>query len=157
MTWTRWALPWGRAKSWPSASLLCLPGRRPQADSRRGPQRSGSGGVPWGHWESCSAALRQNDPDATEFIQELAEAKPKDLHKGVEVGVGDLFAGLRPQDVLARKAVRPERAKIVDAQHDAPGLAGHLRAHEKRHRARGHVGRQASGRAAIWRWASGTW
>ena len=75
----------------------------------------------------------------------------------VEVGVGDLFAGLRPQDVLARKAVRPERAKIVDAQHDAPGLAGHLRAHEKRHRARGHVQRQASGRAAIWRWASGTW
>ena len=31
--------------------------------------------------------------------------------------------------------------KAIDAQHDAPGLEGHLRAHEGRHRARGHVGR----------------
>ena len=65
------------------------------------------------------------------------------------LGVGDLFclrhccrcAGLRPHEVLARRALRPERAEIIDAQHDAPGLEGHLRAHEKRHQARGHVGR----------------
>ena len=65
------------------------------------------------------------------------------------LGVGDLFclcrccrcAGLQPHEVLACRAVRPERAKTVDAQYDAPGLEGHLRAHEKRHQACGHVGR----------------
>ena len=50
-------------------------------------------------------------------------------------------AGLQPHEVLARKALRPERAKIIDAHYDAPGLAGHLRAHEGRHRESGHVGR----------------
>ena len=63
--------------------------------------------------------------------------------------MGDLFclrrccrcAGLQPHEVLACRSVRPERAKTVDAQYDAPGLEGHLRAHEKRHQARGHVGR----------------
>ena len=65
------------------------------------------------------------------------------------LGVDDFFclrhccrrAGLQPHEVPARKALRPERAQIIDAQHDAPSLAGHLRAHEGRHRARGHVGR----------------
>ena len=50
-------------------------------------------------------------------------------------------AGLPPHEVLARKALRPERAKIIDAHYDAPGLAGLLRAHEGRHRESGHVGR----------------
>ena len=41
----------------------------------------------------------------------------------------------------ARRALRPERAKTIDAQHDAPGLEGDLRADEGRRKARGHVGR----------------
>ena len=35
------------------------------------------------------------------------------------LGVGDLFC-LQPHEVPARRALRPERAKTIDAQHDAP-------------------------------------
>ena len=65
------------------------------------------------------------------------------------LGVGDLFclrrccrcAGLQPHEDFARRALRPERAATIDAQHDAHGLERDLRAHEEQHKARGHVGR----------------
>ena len=46
------------------------------------PSRLVTGRPCWGHLKSCSTAFREDDPNATEFIRELAKATPQDLGEG---------------------------------------------------------------------------
>ena len=153
--------PWGRAKSWPSASLLCLPRQWPQADSKWGPQRSVTGRVPWGGDE------REDDPRATEFIQELASAEPQDLGEGRLGALGWVLsfvcaavAGVQVFNLTKSLPVEPYNESgpnLLTRNTTRRAWKATFELMKNNTKRVAMLGVPASGRAAIWRWASGTW
>ena len=117
--------------------------------------------MPWGGDE------REDDPRATEFIQELASAEPQDLGEGRLGALGWVLsfvcaavAGVQVFNLTKPLPVEPYNESgpnLLTRNTTRRAWKATFELMKNNNKARGHVGRPGHREEPQFRWASGTW